>query len=374
MSLSFHHIHGQEEVKNTLRHAVGKNHLAHALLFYGQEGGAALSLALAFSNYLLCPNRTPEDACGECDICSKTQKLIHPDLHFVLPYKSTSEREEDQTRAEMFAQWRSVLPDNPWLTLQDWACHAGIESKQIGISVKESRKILYNASLKPFEANKKVIFIWLPELLGNEAANALLKVLEEPNERTQFVLVANDYDRILPTILSRTQLVSVPRFSEEEIAQLLVEQKGLGQQKALQVARLADGNINQAIHLVAEMPDNNLTLFKEWFRLCYAQKMGDLVQKAEEFQGMGKEPQKSLLQFGLGMLRETLIWNYGDQQLVKLTDDEKEFVSNFSKVMQPQKVEKMGEWINEAYHLIERNVNSKMAYLDLSIKISRIIK
>ncbi len=372
--MSFQDIPGLDPLKNTLREALRGNHLAHALLFHGQEGGAAVALALAFSHYLLCPHRTETDACGECDICHKTKKHIHPDLHFILPYKSTSEKEEDQTRSDMLGQWRSFLAENLWPTLGDWAAHAGIESKQISISVKESRRIVYNVSLKPFEAEKKVIFIWMPELLGVEAANALLKVLEEPNQRTQFILVASEYEKILPTILSRTQLVSVRRFTEEEIKEELCHKMSTVPDRALQLARLADGNMNEAIFLNSGTLDNNLVQFRDWFRLCYGQKMGELVQLAEEFQGMGKEPQKNLLQFGLSMLREALIWNYGDPNLVKLTDEEKEFIANFAKIIQPNKVERISHWINESYYQLERNVNPKMVFLDLSISISRIIK
>jgi len=322
----------------------------------------------------LCPNRTDNDACGECHVCQKTKKYYHPDLHFVLPYKSLSEKDEDQGKADMMAQWRSLLNENQWPTLHDWASIAGIESKQISISVKESRKVLYNVALKPFEAEKKIIFIWLPELLGNEAANALLKVLEEPNARTQFILVANDYDKILPTILSRTQLVSITKFSESDIATELESRHQIEHEKSIQIARLADGSMNEAIKLTSDMPDNNLTQVRTWFRLCFGQKIGELVSYSDEFQAMGKEPQKNLLQFALAMLRETIIWNFGDESLVKLTTDEREFISKFAPVIQPNKVEKISQWINESYYQIERNVNPKLVFLDLSIMISKIIK
>lgn len=372
--MQFADIPGLDDLKQTLVQSVNGNHLAHALMFKGQEGGANLAMALAFANFLLCPQRTDQDACGQCDVCLKTKKYIHPDLHFVLPYKGLSEREEDAGKADMLAQWRSLLAENHWPTLSNWAAQAGIESKQISISVKESRKVLYNVALKPFEAEKKVIFIWLPEMLGTEAANALLKVLEEPNGRTQFLLVANDYDRILPTILSRTQLITVRRFSEQELSEELVSKHAVDQQKAQQIARLSEGSMNQAIHLISDMPDNNLVRFRDWFRLCYSSKMLELVTMADDFQNMGKEPQKSLLQFGLSMLRESLIWNYGDASLVKLTQEEREFITNFAKVIQPSKVERISQWINESHYQLERNVNPKMVFLDLSIRISKVIK
>ncbi|HAR19308.1 MAG TPA: DNA polymerase III subunit delta [Cytophagales bacterium] len=372
--MHFSDIIGCDSLKKTLTTAVQKNHLAHALLFRGQEGGPALAMALSFSNYLLCPNRTTTDACGQCSACSKSAKYVHPDMHFVLPYKSLGTGSEDEARAEMMTKWRSLLAVNCWVTLADWTNHAGIESKQISISVKESRKILYHVALKPFEAEKKIIFIWLPELLGVEAANALLKVLEEPNVRTQFILVCAEYEQILPTILSRCQLVSVPSFLEQEIAHELVSNFQLESSKAVQIARLADGSMNEAIKLSADMPDDNLTKFREWFRLCYGQKYTELVAWADDFQSMGKEPQKNLLQFGLVMLRETLVWNFGDESLVRLTKDEKDFVEKFSKIVQPQKVEKISHWINEAHYQLERNVNPKMVFLDLSIMIGKTIK
>lgn len=370
----FKDIPGQSEVKQTLISAVKQNHLAHALLIRSDDGGAAVTIAIAFANYLLCPNRTESDACGECDTCAKTKKIIHPDFHFVLPFKSLSEKDEDQGKAEMMGQWRALISENMYPTLKDWATFSGIESKQISISVKESRRILYNVALKPFEAEKKIIFIWLPELLGNEAANALLKVLEEPNQRTQFLLVAHDYEKILPTIISRTQLISVRRFTEKEIIDSLVLNFETDQEKASQIALLADGNMNAARELVHGMPDNNLAMFQNWFRLCYGQKMAELVPLSEEFQTIGKEPQKNLLQFGLSMLRESLVWNYGNPEMIKLTGEEKAFMANFSKVIQANKVEKISHWINESYYQIERNVNPKMVFLDLSIQISKIIR
>ncbi len=372
--MNFSQISGLVDLKNTLTQSVKSNHLAHALLFRGQEGGASLSIAIAFSNFLLCPNRTETDACGTCDVCFKTKKYIHPDFHFVLPYKSLSEKEEDSGKADMMAQWRTLLLENHYPTLYDWASAAGIESKQISISVKESRKILYNAALKPFEAEKKIIFIWMPELLGNEAANALLKVLEEPNARTQFILVASDYEKILPTILSRTQLVSVPRLSESEIIAILESKHAIEHEKAIQIARLADGSMNEAIKLTEEMPDNNLTQVRDWFRLCFGQKMVELVAMADEFMAMGKEPQKNMLQFSLSILRETIIWNFGDESLIRLSPEEKDFVSKFAPIIQPNKVDKISQWINEAYYHLERNVNPKMVFLDLSIMIAKIIK
>jgi DNA polymerase III subunit delta' len=370
----FSDITGFKELKYTLTQSVQTNHLAHALLFRGQEGGAGIAIALAFANYILCADRTETEPCGVCSVCQKTKKYIHPDLHFVLPYKGLSEKDEDSGKAEMMAQWRAMLSENQWPTLHDWANAAGIESKQISISVKESRKILYNVALKPFEVERKVIFIWMPELLGNEAANALLKVLEEPNARTLFILIASDYDKILPTIISRTQLISIPRFSESEIAIELETKHQIESEKALQIARLADGNMNEAIKLTSDMPDNNLTHCRNWFRLCFGQKMIELVAFADEFQAMGKEPQKTLLQFTLAMLRETIIWNFGDENLVKLSADERDFISKFAPLIQPNKVEKISQWINESYYQLERNVSAKLVFLDLSIMVSKIIK
>jgi len=166
----------------------------------------------------------------------------------------------------------------------------------------------------------------------------------------------------------------VPSFLEQEIAHELVSNFQLESSKAVQIARLADGSMNEAIKLSADMPDDNLTKFREWFRLCYGQKYTELVAWADDFQSMGKEPQKNLLQFGLVMLRETLVWNFGDESLVRLTKDEKDFVEKFSKIVQPQKVEKISHWINEAHYQLERNVNPKMVFLDLSIMIGKTIK
>ena len=373
--MQFSDIKGLDEVKQHLINSVNNNHLAHAQLFVGQEGGANLAMAWAFAAYLNCEDRQERDSCGKCPACIKTGKLVHPDLHFVYPVSATKKISgKDLVSTSFIAEWRDFLKSNPYGLVADWSNFYGGENKQGNISKQESREIIKNLSLKAFEGKYKIMIIWMPEYLHPSAANGILKVLEEPPENTIFLLVANDMEKLLVTILSRTQKVNIRAFSDDEVEAYLVEKHQMDVHKASQVAQMADGNLNEAERLLDQVEDDNGKMFREWMRFCFTWDLTKMVEWADQYQKMNKVAQKTLLQYTLSMMRETLIFDYSPGNLQRLQGEELAFVKNFSKVMTAEKVEMLTEKVNEAYYHLERNANAKILFTDLSLVIAKILR
>jgi DNA polymerase-3 subunit delta' len=371
----FSQIPGLQETKRTLINSVKNNHIAHAQLFLTKEGGGNLALALAYATYINCEDKKEDDACGECPSCYKFNKLIHPDLHFVFPIATTKEIPKDPLSALFMKHWRTIIQENPYLSINNWGDTIGSENKQLSISVDESRNILKTLSLKSFESEYKILILWLPEFMNASSANAILKILEEPPYKTIFLLVTNNSEKIITTILSRTQLINIRSFSDEEIAKNLIQRFNIEEKRANQLAYLADGNLNEAFRLHSEVEEDNHQMFRDWMRSCYKRNnVLELVEWSERFQKTGKESQKSLLQYGLNTLRETFICRHTSNNLLRLQEEELKFVEGFAKVLNGPKIEEISTKINETYYHLERNANAKIAFLDLSICISSIIK
>jgi DNA polymerase III subunit delta' len=369
--MNFRSLPGLQGVKEILTDAVKSNHIAHAQLFVGMEGALNLPLALAYATYLHCQNKG-DDACGTCPACSKNAKFIHPDTHFVFPLSNVKgDKDEERFKAEILKSWRSFLTEQPFGILDDWTNFYGGEDKQALISREESREIIKSLSLKPFESPHKVMIIWQPELMHPSAANGILKILEEPPPQTYFILVTNAADRLLPTIISRTQIVTVPLLADQEIEEYLVSSHHVDAAKATRVAQLADGNLNLAIKLLEKEEDNNAQQFTEWMRACFKRNYASLVTIADYYHGLDKLSQRNLMNYSINMLRETMLHIGGANTINRTRGDELKFVQDFSKVMTVDKVEKSFKLINEASYHLERNGSAKMIFLDLSIKLSR---
>ena len=370
----FKDIPGLTDTKNILINSVKKDHIAHGQLFFGAQGSAALALAIAYATYVNCENKKEDDACGECAACVKNKKLIFPDLHFVFPTSTTKEKTKDVSSATFMKEWRAFVQENPYAIMTDWGSYFGGENKQLSISVDESRNIIKTLTLKSFEGEYKILILWLPEMMNASSANALLKILEEPPVKTLFLLVTQDAEKIITTILSRTQMVKIRSFTDEEISEQLQTKKGLEEKKAKQIAYLADGNMNEAYRLVNEIEEDNQEMFREWMRLCYKRDYIELVNWTDTFQKLGREAQKSYFQYGLNMLRETLVYRHAGNSLLRLQEHERDFIDKFSKVLDDTKVEIISKSLNEAYYHIERNANPKILFLDLSLTISGLIR
>ena len=372
----FNEIIGHTETKALLLRAVQTNHLAHALLFDGPAGSANLALALAMAQYVNCEDKQPQDACGRCASCAKIQKLVHPDLHMVFPVANLA---KGKTSEAYLTDWRKFLLDQPYRTLSEWLESTGADNKQGNISAEEARNILQKLSLKAYEGAYKIMLIWLPELMNVTSANALLKVLEEPPAQTLFLLVTNQPDKLLITILSRTQRVAVRAFTDEEVATYLRQYLNFDETTARRMAYLADGNLAAALSLsrdesAQDSSSDRHTWFADWMRTCYRQDLISLVKQADQFDGFSKEKQKGLLDYSIRLYRDLFLWQQGAGALLRLPDDEMAFVKNFAKILTIDHIERIVADLNEAAYHLERNARAKMIMLDMSLTFSRLIR
>jgi len=368
--MQFGDIVGQQAVKDQLVRGVRENRISHAQLFLAPEGSGSLALALAYAQYISCENRGENDSCGTCSSCRKYTKLIHPDLHFSYPFFA---KHKDDTALSFIEEWRRTFLSNPYLSLDEWRNQLDAENKQANINIAECHQIIRKLSLKAFESEYKVLIMWLPEYLDKEG-NTLLKIIEEPPQKTLFLLVAQNQDQILNTILSRTQLVKVHRLKDEEVADYLVRKFHLNEEQAIRIAYLSEGNIQTAVNLSREESNNNFGMFSDWLRMCFTNRGLLAIEFAETAAKIGRENQKNFLRYGMKLMREVLMVLAGAEHLVHLPANEKEFVVNFSKVLNAAKAEAIVDELEKAHYHIERNANGKILFLDVSLQFIKILK
>ncbi len=374
MAISFHHIDGQTAVRDYLLTAVHNNHVSHALHFLGPEGSGNLSLALAFATYVLCHNPSENDACGSCSSCIKMAGIQHPDVHYVFP---VVEPKKNTSVGKFMVEWRENLLNNPLMTLNDWMQVIADENKMGVISKDLALEIQQKISMKPFEGGYRIAIIWMPETMNATAANKLLKLLEEPPPKTLFLLVGNSADEMLPTILSRVQLVRVPRLSNSELEGALIDRYGLQPEKAKSLAFLSDGNLNMALKLSREEGGDELffNLFRDWFRACYQQSDGlKRVALLDEFAALKREGQKSFLIYSLQMLRQCALATAGTEHLILVDKEALALAKNLGKIMNHEQQYRMSEIINKSVYHIERNASPKVLFMNLSIQIKNLFQ
>lgn len=374
--MTFAEIPGLTEVKKHLVKSVKENHIAHAQLFLGTPGSANLPMALAYATFLNCDNRGEEDACGVCPACQKNAKFIHPDFHFSFPTAANdSVKAADAKISQNFLKyWRSFLLNDPFASVNDWVSHIGTDNKQLNISREESRQIIKSLSLKAFEGKYKAMLIWLPEYLHPSAANALLKIIEEPAEKTIFLLVSNNQGKLLGTITSRTQSVHIPAYSDEEIKQILVNRYKIDERLAKQLAHISQGDLNKALSLSDDISDDTQPEFEQWMRECYTKDYNGLVKRSEAFQKLGKVNQQQWLIHAENVYRESLIALMQTDELMRIPEEHKAFVQKFSKTISLEKVAAMTDILNKASYYLERNASAKMTLLNVSLQISNILR
>ncbi len=364
----FAEIPGLSETKDLLLRAVRNNHVAHAQLFHGFDGGAALQMAIAFATYINCEQPLDADACGRCASCMQMNKLAHPDVTYVFPTAGGK-----KVLSENFMkEWRAFVSEKPYGTLSDWLDF--IEIKQGNIPVEEARQLIQNLSLKSYGGGYKIVIIWQAEYLHTSTANALLKLLEEPPERTLFLLVCHSMDRLLTTIISRTQRIAVRHFNRAEVAGYLMSKEGATEERAGQIAYLAGGDMNKAEALLGQKIQNEQEWFANWMRYCYAFDIVKLVALADDFDAFSREGQKGLFDYGLKILRELFLYSNQAEELVRVEGEELVFVQRFSKAFNLSNLETITSLISEAHFHIERNVRAKMVFLDTSLSICRLIR
>lgn len=369
--MRFSDIPGLSEIKEKLIRTVETGKVAHAQLFSGPEGSANLTMALAYATFLNCTDRLEGDSCGVCPSCQKTDKLIHPDFHLIFPVSGAKNKKGKEVVSDTFlVDWRQFILQNPYAGPSEWSVAFGGENKQLNISREESRNIIKKLTLKSYEGEYKIMVIWLAEFMHPTAANALLKLLEEPPEKTVFLLTTYDSEQIIGTILSRVQQLKIRPFRNSEIAEHLMKHFGLVEDTALQTSNIANGSINQALKLMNADDDPSNTSFQDWMRICFKNDFQSMVTWADEFNKMGKTHQKGLLQYGLSIVRDSLLSQNSRNDLIHSNENDKAFADNFAKALDLSKLEKLYQLLNTALYHLERNGNPKILFLDTSLQIS----
>jgi len=370
--MRFEKIPGNEKVKADLIRRVVNNNLPHAQLFTGPKGNAKLTLALALAQYLVCNSTTKDDSCGACPSCIKASKYVHPDVHFSFPVISTKPGEKPVS-ADFYPQWRKALIDNPYIDYQDWMKLISKDNKQGNITKEECRSIISKLSLKAFEGKSKILIMWLPEYLGKEG-NALLKLIEEPPEGTYLLLITDSIDDILPTILSRTQLLKTPSFGAQDIYAYANKDAFVESSLMDQIVFMADGSLSKALQLIGNTQDDLSAVFKEWMRLCYSRNIIDTGKWCQQTAGIGREELKIFFNNSLHVLRESLLLKIIDDYQTKVPENQVDFVKNFSRNMDAEAIEELYIIINDSIYEVERNANAKIMLFDISLKIQDIFE
>jgi DNA polymerase III subunit delta' len=372
----FADIPGLSDVKNILINAVKSNHSAHALMFLGKAGSGNLALALAYATFVNCESKLENDACGSCASCVKMKKYIHPDFHFLMP--TAGKIDGDAELAKLLADWRNFLLTQPYADHANWGQTIGAENKQLGIKIEESRKMVANLTLKAFEGEYKIALIWLPEFMNNAAANMLLKTLEEPSAKTLFLLVCNDIEKVIVTIQSRCQPVVVRDFEDEEITEHLTQKLNIEASVAKKATYMANGNLMNALEYLKNdnSDENTVLLFRDWMRLCfnYQANIKDLIAFSDKMQLSGREEQKNFLIASISIFNEAFLKKFTGDELIRLKDEELDFITNFSKVVNENNIQFIINELNQAHYHIERNAIGSLTFLDLSFKIGQYIR
>jgi len=368
----YDNVIGQTEAKGRLIKMVVENRVPHALLFAGQEGSGNLPAALAFAQHLYCKNKTENGPCGTCASCNKVAKLIHPDLHFVFPIAKSKDIKSSN---DLLKEFRETYLSQPYISLNDWFNELNAENKQPIIPVEEANDILRKLSYTSYEGSYKTMIIWQPEKMNAEAANKLLKILEEPPDETIFILVSTHPDQLLATIISRVQQIPFYNCTEEEITQALIVNFKVNPEVAKQTAILSNGNYGEALHLLTHNDDNVsfLTNFQTFMRLALKFDCNKAFQWIDENASLGREKQKQFFQYGLEVFRDSLMYNFGDRNLVRLSGQERQFLEKFAPFVTQKNYEKLVEEFNNNYYYIERNANPKILFMDLILKTNELI-
>ena len=371
----FKDVIGQEEAKQRLIAEVKEGRIPHAQLICGPEGTGKLPLAIAYARYICCENRGEHDACGVCPSCTKFNKLAHPDFHFVFPVIK-KKAGKDTVCDDFISEWRQFVMNNPYFNLNHWLKEMGAENQQAQIFVKESDEIMRKLSLKSSEGGYKVTIVWLPEKMHEVCANKLLKLLEEPPEKTVFLLVSEAPEMILSTILSRTQRFNIRKIEETSIADALQRKYGVQPIDSQTIAHLANGNFIKALETIHLNEENELffNLFISLMRLSYQRKIREMKQWSEQLAAMGRERQKNFLEYCQRMIRENFIYNLHRKEMNYMTLPEQNFATRFAPFVNERNVIGIMDELSEAQIHIEKNVNARMVFFDFSLKMIVLLK
>ncbi len=377
----FSEILGQDYIKNHLTTSALSGRIPHAQLFVGPEGCGTLVMAIAYAQFILCNNAGAENSGGNEACNLKFQSFSHPDLHFVYPTVTTEDVKTKPKSLDFIADWRSFLTENPYGSLFDWYQILGVQNKQGEIRVEDAQEILKSLSLKSYEGGFKITIIWMAEKMNISASNKLLKLLEEPSNKTLFILIAENEEDIIQTIRSRCQLLQFNPLPEKIIAEALVSRQNMDLRNATKLAHQAQGNYNKAVQLLQETGEDIVfeKWFVDWVRAAFRAKgnaaaIQDLISWSEQIAGLGRETQKKFLSYCIDLFRQALLLNYQTTSLVYMEPKIEKFkLENFAPYVNGNNINDIFKELSDAMYHIERNGNAKIILTDLSIKLTRLI-
>ena len=369
----FQQVVGQKAAKEGILNMWHQAHFPHALLVLGGEGLGGLPMALALAQFVFCTQKKDNDACGVCAGCSKVQRLEHADLHLSFPTIPPKSGTKAMSRHYM-AEFREFVKQTPYGTTFEWLQYINAENKQGNITAEECREIIDSLNLKSFEGGKKLMVIWRPEYLGKEG-NILLKLIEEPPADTILILVAEEIEDILPTILSRTQTVRLAPIPASDIAQALVDRSHIATNKAVQLAHIANGSFTEALRLVQQPGNDLFPEVKQWFNALFTNNGLGITRFAEEWSKAGREQQKNFLQYVVQLLQQTLNAQYIPGFVPALSAEEADFVLKLAKMkaMTLPNLQGMVKAMTDTIYYIERNAHSRTQLHTLSIRMQYIV-
>lgn len=362
----------QDNVKQRLLREVSEDRLPHALMIAGPRGTGKMALALALARLLLCQHPTPEGACGHCPACKMTEAWAHPDLHFTFPIIKKKSGSSVTLCDDYLPEWRNRLKKGLYFTINDWLDEMGAENQQATYYVTEADALLKKLALKSSQGGNRVIVMWLPERMNQETANKLLKVIEEPPSHTHFILVSEEPDKVLGTIISRTQRINVPLLSEQELQDVLTTRHAMPQNEAKILAHVAQGSYTEALRRMTTGSEETIffNLFVDLMRKCYMRQIKDMREWSETVSAMGRERQKNLLQYCQTLIRENFIYNFQQQETLNYqTQQESDFSRNFARFINERNVIPIMEELSDAQRDIESNVNPRMVFFDFALKM-----
>lgn len=375
----FKKLVGNNEIVLRLMKSVDENRLPHAQLFVGDEGVGLLKIAIEYAKHILCYSLQKDD--GSVLNCENKVDLVsHPDIHYVFPVTTTNTIKSHPISANFIKEWKDFLSTHPYGSLQDWYTILDIEKKQGQIGVDEAMDIVKKLSLKSYEGGYKIMIIWMADKMNTAASNKILKILEEPPQKTIFLLLTENKEDIISTITSRCQLVEFKKPANKEI-ELFLKQEGVSDILAKKYTFLAQGNVNKSLKLISNEKEDTAfeTLFVKWVRTAYAAKGNaaaviKLIEWAEEVASYGREMQKQFLEYCIEFFRQALLLNYSTNSLVFLHEGLENFdLNKFAPFVNGSNINEIYKELNDAIYHVERNGNGKIIFTDLSIKLTRLI-
>ena len=365
---------GQQATKERLVKMVSEGRMPHAIMLCGPEGCGKMAMALAFASYLLCQDHGEnDDCCGTCNSCAMLRKWQHPDLHFTFPtIKLPGMSTDHKPVSDDFAsEWSSLLQQGAYFSIDQWLSEIGTENQQAIITAGESDSLSHKLSMKSSQGGYKVSLIWLPERMNGECANKLLKLIEEPPQQTVFIMVCEEPDKLLETIRSRVQRIDMKKIDDKAMEKALTERRGIDEDTARRLARIANGNWLKAIEQLSAENENELFLdhFQTLMRLAYQRKIKELKSWSDTMAGYGRERQKRFLTYTLRLMRENFMYNFGNEELTYMTEREEQFAKNFARFVNESNILQITDLVDRAIRDIGQNANSKIVFFDLSLQM-----